>query len=70
MVELYRVAKINKSCGIKKWLENRKANAICKIDIEALFEIESRSDVISYDDALDELLEIHGVERVMYLLYI
>lgn len=70
MTELYRMAKTYKGCDIKKWLENRKANAICKIDIEALFEIDNRDEVIDCDEALDELLAIHGVERVMYLLYI
>lgn len=70
MTPIYKIPRYSNSVNVKKWYCNRKENAVCKIDIEQLFEIGNNPGPVDYEDALDELLAQHGLERVLYLLHI
>lgn len=70
MTPIYKIPRCSSSVDVKKWYCNRKENAVCKLDIEALFEVGNNPGPVHYEDALDELLDLHGLERVLYLLHI
>lgn len=70
MTPIYKIPRCSNSVDVKKWYCNRKENAVCKLDIEALFEVGNNPGPVHYEDALDELLDLHGLERVLYLLHI
>lgn len=70
MTPIYKIPRCSSSVDVKKWYSNRKENAVCKLDIEALFEVGNNPGPVDYEDALDELLDLHGLERVLYLLHI